>query len=144
MGERGWDGRSGRLAGWKFYKFAESVSADGSVIVGHGSSASGDEAFIWDSTNGMRSLQDILINDFLLGDSLTGWSLISAAGISDGGLTIAGFGSNPDGNTEAWVANLSDPPVVIPEPSTYFLFATVVIGIFALHGRRSRKSHSSQ
>ena len=94
----------GDLAGGSFDSYARDVSSDGSIAVGRGSSASGDEAFIWDATNGMQSLSDILTNDF--GLDLTGWVLSSAEGISDDGLTIVGYGINPSGYDEAWIATL--------------------------------------
>ena len=57
------------------------------------------------------------------GLDLTGWSLEVGHGVSDDGMTIVGWGNNPDGNTEAWVAH-------IPEPATLWLFTfgCVVLG----------------
>jgi probable HAF family extracellular repeat protein len=78
---------------------AEAVSADGSVIVGRSNGA-----FIWDEINGMRNLQQVLINEF--GLDLTGWQLLGATGISDDGKTIVGQGTNPSGSFEAWIARL--------------------------------------
>lgn len=77
------------------------------------------EAFIWDNVYGMQSLRDILID---LGLDLTSWTLSEARSISTDGLTIAGFGTNPDGYNEAWVA-------VIPEPATLLLlgFGAVIL-----------------
>jgi len=75
---------------------------------------------IWDSVNGMRALRDVLIYD--CGLDLTGWSLDGATGISADGLTIAGNGSNPSGNDEAWVA-------VIPEPATLGLLSLGGLGL---------------
>ncbi len=77
---------------------ALAVSADGSVVVGSG-------AFIWDECHGRRSIQDILENEF--GLNLTGWTLTSAGGISADGLTIVGTGTNPIGQTEAWIASIA-------------------------------------
>ena len=76
----------------------------------------------------MRSLQDVLEAD--LGLDLTGWKLRSARGVSDDGLTIAGWGTNPSGSIEAWIA-------VIPEPSTALLLAS---GLAALAVRRRERS----
>ena len=76
------------------------TNADGSVVVGESSSG----AFIWDQTNLMRSLVDVLIDDF--GLDLTGWHLTRASGISDDGLVVTGFGTNPDGFQEAWIASM--------------------------------------
>jgi len=103
----------GDLPGGDDYSRAYDVSADGSVVVGRSKSALGQEAFIWDPENHMRNLKTVLQND--CGLDLTGWTLERAYGISDDGLTIVGYGINPDGYTEAWVAT-------IPEPATLLLF----------------------
>jgi uncharacterized membrane protein len=110
--------------------YALGVSADGSTVVG-GSSPGGpgyhEAAFLWNSTAGMRSLQDILVND--CGLNLQGWTLFNAEGISADGLTIVGNGLNPAGQSEPWIA-------VVPEPSG-------VVSLLALAGalvpRRRRR-----
>ena len=96
-------------------------------MVGFGRTALDNEAFIWDSTNGMRNLRDLLVAQ---GDDLTGWILSEAHGISADGSTIVGFGRSPAGQIEAWSARLG-PSVLIPEPSTLVLFG---IGILCLLG----------
>jgi len=95
----------GDLAGGSFYSYASAASGDGSIVVGQSDSSNGFEAFLWDDSNGMRSLRELLINDY--GLDLTGWDLWEATGISDDGSTIVGRGSNPDGNPEGWIVNLS-------------------------------------
>jgi hypothetical protein len=86
----------------------------------------GTEAFIWDSTNGVRLLEDVLVND--LGLDLGGFTrLVHAFGISDDGLTIVGQGTNASGNTEGWIAT-------IPEPTTLALL--LFGGIGALKRKR--------
>ncbi len=93
---------------------SEAVSADGSLVVGRDMFGGPPdfEAFIWDGTNGMRNLREVLIAQ---GDDLTGWSLSEARGISADGRIIIGFGINPEGNREAWLAELT-PQQVVPEP----------------------------
>lgn len=105
----------GYLSSWTQSE-AYAVSADGLVVVGmcYSESQQFGEAFIWDETNGMRSLQDILISDYNL--DLSGWTLRSAESISDDCLTIVGTGYNPAGYMEGWVAT-------IPEPATLLLLA---------------------
>jgi len=94
---------------------ANDVSADGSVIVGDGVGAEMREAFIWDETHGMRTVQGRLENE--LGLDLSGWTLIDVQGISDDGRALTGTGINPSGRYEAWYA-------VIPEPGTALLLGT--------------------
>ena len=79
------------------------VSANGAVVVGTGYPR---DPFIWDATNGMRNLRDVLVNQY--GLDLTGWTLTSATGISADGLTIVGNGVHAGfGNSEGWVARLA-------------------------------------
>lgn len=83
---------------------AYDVSADGSTIVGHARNGLGvDEAMIWETTTGMRELDEVLTG---YGLDLTGWSLHRASGVSDDGRVITGWGTNPSGDREAWIATL--------------------------------------
>lgn len=98
----------GDLPGGATVAYAQAVSADGNVVVGKGSTAAFfEEAFIWDPVLGMRNLKDVLTTDFAL--NLTGWTLTAATGISADGLAIVGYGTNPSGLTEAWLARLPSP-----------------------------------
>ena len=106
---------------------ASGVSADGSVIVGGSTSASGWEAFLWTSGGGMQSLRDLLIAGGVTG--LTDWSSLGATGVSADGRTIVGGGINPSGNHEGWIAT-------IPEPSS---LALALVGLTALVGRQQRR-----
>jgi len=91
---------------------ASGVSADGSVVVGRATSTAGDEAFLWTSGGGMVSVRDFLVNHGV--SNLTDWTLAEATGVSADGRTIVGTGTNPDGNSEAWIAT-------VPEPATFTL-----------------------
>lgn len=115
----------GDLSGGTFSSLANDVSSDGSVVVGQGNSASGNEAFIWDATNGMRNLKTVLVG---LGLNLTGWTLTSAKGISSDGNIIVGEGINPSGDTEAWMADIN----AVPEPATLLLLGSALLGLFPL------------
>ena len=87
---------------------ARGVSADGSVIVGQCNGEAGFEAFIWDVTHGMRSVRQVLVSQFGLGANLRGWKLRAATAVSADGLVVVGYGMNPRGNLEAWLAYLGD------------------------------------
>jgi probable HAF family extracellular repeat protein len=109
----------GDLPGGGVHSNAIGVSADGSVIVGWGTTDQGQRAFIWDEANGMRSLEDVLIN--IYGIDLTGWTLTNAYDISADGMTIVGEGSNM-GDSEAWVATVPGPngSITIDEILNFF------------------------
>ena len=129
----------GDLAGGSFSSHARAVSADGSVVVGEGRSASGLEVFIWNATDGMRELDQVLIDDH--GLDLTGWKLQNAGGISDDGTVIVGYGENPNGESEAWLAVLGDgpaptPPVPTLSPAGLLVFAAGLLGFIGYYRRR--------
>ena len=123
----------GDLPGGSFLSSADGVSADGSVVVGHSNSALGSEAFLWTSDGGMQNLRDLLIAGGVTG--LTNWTLYEATSVSADGRTIVGTGTNPLGNSEAWIAT-------IPEPSTAVLAIAGLLGLVAVVGRRRHKKHS--
>jgi probable HAF family extracellular repeat protein len=122
----------GDLPGGTFYSYAWGVSGDGSVIVGTGKSVIGDEAFLWDTTHGMRNLRDLLISDYGV-TNLTGWTLSAARAISEDGSTIVGDGINPFGQTEAWIVT------GVPEPSAAFAVFLLCGAAFTMRRRSLRR-----
>jgi len=113
----------GSLVGNSFYSYAEAISGDGTVVVGTSvgpADTAYDCAFVWDTSHGMRNLQEVLAGHFGLETALTGWQLITATDISSDGLSIVGRGINPEGQFEAWLAQL-DHQFGLPEPPTFLL-----------------------
>lgn len=105
------------------------VSADGSVVVGDAGLDGEFVPTIWDEAHGMKNLEDVLAGLGLEG-AMQGWDLEQAMGVSADGLTVTGWGYNPDGFREAWIADLSPPSVVeIPAASNVvlILFAALLV-----------------
>jgi len=107
------------------------TSEDGSVIVGFGIAELGGpiEAMIWDEQNGVRDLETVLQ---LMGVDTDGWSLDRVTAVSYDGRHLTGWGTNPDGDRQGFLA-------VIPEPNTAIL---MVLGLCALSSRHSRTGSS--
>ena len=123
----------GRLEG-AIASEAYDVSADGTFVVGYNRMADGDlAAFLWSEDLGMIDLTVYLLG---LGVDLTGWDLSRAYGISDDGMTITGYGKNPDGNLEAWVADLNTAQV--PVPGAVWLLGSGLLGLLDIRRRRNR------
>jgi probable HAF family extracellular repeat protein len=82
--------------------YGTAVSADGSVVVGASNTTSNSayRAMRWTAATGMRLIGDLLTAS---GVNTTGWVLTVANGVSGDGSVIAGTGTNPSGNTEAWI-----------------------------------------
>jgi probable HAF family extracellular repeat protein len=116
----------GVLPGGYFGSTAYDVSGDGSILVGYSRNNSVYSAMIWDQVHGMRDLKSVLVNDYKL--NLNGWALKYAEGISDDGRTIAGYGINPKGQTEGWIAT-------IPEPASAVI---MILGASLIASRRKK------
>jgi probable HAF family extracellular repeat protein len=97
----------GDLPGGIFSSAALDVSADGSVVVGVGATDVGRQAFLWTAEGGIKNLRDLLLSSGATG--LTGWTLRQARGVSADGRVISGFGINPRGQVEAWIATIAGP-----------------------------------
>jgi probable HAF family extracellular repeat protein len=127
----------GDLPGGNFFSVANAVSADGLTVVGRsniGPTGLDDAAFVWDQAHGMRNLRSVLTNDF--GLNLTGWTLSAATGVNGDGTQIIGFGTNPLGGPEAWIADLSASTAAVPEPSSLMIWT---FAAFALSCRVRRR-----
>jgi probable HAF family extracellular repeat protein len=108
----------GDLPGMQVNSEAFAVSADGSVVVGSANGSTfADSSFIWDATNGLRSVRTILTQAALA----TGWSISSATGISGDGTKIVGFGSPSTDVATSWLLDLNAPP---PPPASVALVWT--------------------
>lgn len=116
----------GDLPGSVFNSAALAVSADGSVVVGTSVGEPYTGAFVWDAKHGMRSVKQELEEGGL---DLSGWQLTRTTGVSADGRTLIGWGFNPAGDNEAWIATL-------PEPGTGLLLCWGLL--LAARGRRAR------
>ena len=112
----------GYLPGGQHQSNASAVSAGGSVVVGSSlTAASGDpEAFVWTESQGMLRLLDVLVANGATG--LMGFTLVNANAISADGQWVAGYGINPNGGGEAFLANISPVPV----PPAVWLFGSAL------------------
>jgi uncharacterized membrane protein len=96
----------GELPGGTFLSWAEVVSNDGQRIGGRSEGPAGHEAFLWTPSLGMVPLEALLR---LFGATgLDGWQLIEVTGITPDGRTLVGWGANPTGATEAFIATLPE------------------------------------
>ena len=119
---------------------AHAVNADGSVVVGwsFGPNDFSPRAFRWTAANGMQSIETLLAQ---AGVDVTGWRLSNATGVSADGAVIVGYGTNPAGLEQGWIARLPSPTTatslvaaVAPNARTSYLpggppvtaFATVI------------------
>jgi hypothetical protein len=66
----------------------------------------GNTAMLWDAGAPAISVRAALING---GVSMSLWHLQSVTAVSDDGTVLVGFGINPDGQQEAWVATIPMP-----------------------------------
>jgi probable HAF family extracellular repeat protein len=94
---------------------ASAVSADGATVVG-----SSGTAFRWTAVGGMKPITDLLT---AAGVDFSGWSLGAATGVSADGTVIVGYGSDPSGHQQGWIARLP-----LPDTLTIDLSASPSIG----------------
>lgn len=108
----------------QFYQ-ANDTNFDGSVIVG---TQGNRRAWIWDETDGMRDLKDVLENDYDY--DLTNWTLETVESISADGRILTGSGAYFSGQASefrGWVAIIPTPPAA-------------AIGLLACLGLSRRRS----
>lgn len=117
----------GDLPGGSVNSQATDVSADGSVVVGISDSGVPD-SFVWTAASGMLNLRDVLAAGGATG--FENWTSLYVNGISGDGSTVVGYGRNPNGQDEAFVANIK-----VPEPAA---LSIVMFGVGAFAPRRRR------
>jgi uncharacterized membrane protein len=86
----------------------------------------------------MQSLTDVLIAAGV--SNLTGWGLTNATAVSADGYTVVGYGSNPNGQTEAWIADLRN---IQPIPTPALLPGLIGVSL-ATWRRRQQQSDASR
>ena len=120
----------GDLPGGPLSAWANTTSADGTLIGGQSWNTTSLIAFLWDPVHGMRDAKTALKDDY--GIDTTGWVLTSVNGISDDGRVVVGngyTGSDTNSVYRGWVA-------FIPEPAPALLLALGLGGI-ALRPRKA-------
>jgi len=143
--------QAGGMAGLGFlpggsYSEANGVNADGTVVVGSSSASGTGPAFRWTQAGGMQSVQALLAAK---GVSTTGWTLTSAQGVSADGQVIVGYGVDPSGRTQAWIARLGTPFLAFsatltidfggpPPENTFNLHSSFTLSSTASNGIQSR------
>lgn len=105
----------GRLPGDSATK-ATMVSSDGGVIIGYSSYGEAREYFVWMASTGIQKLRDVLAADFI---DVSAWTDFKALDLSDDGSTVVGVGTNPEGNSEAWVVRLPSEALIADAGGPY-------------------------
>ena len=80
---------------------ADCVSADGNLV---GISIGSGGSKIWDPNNGVRDFKQVLLEEGATG--VGGWTLLAITDMSPDGLNLVGYGFNPSGQIEAYLAKL--------------------------------------
>jgi uncharacterized membrane protein len=87
---------------------ATETNADGSVTVGYLFPKMGGtttDALVWD-LSGVHRLGDLLLAAGVSSSVLQGWKFAVALGVSADGRVVVGRGTNPAGQSQAWIARL--------------------------------------
>jgi hypothetical protein len=126
----------GDLPGGTFSSKALAVSFDGSIVVGWGNTDIGQEAFIWDATNGMRNLRTVLQS---YGLNLNAITLSDAAGVSWNANAFCGNGTGG-----AWFASLRPTlKTSLTSNKVVFIWPTNEVGPYAVEWASTIRSTNS-
>ena len=107
---------------------------DGPTIVGYiSTNGLTSTAFIWNQTDGIQNLEEVLTTYDGLSSELKGWTLTQATAITPNGNIIVGIGLDPQRQEEGWIVNLSAPPQQGPPPRAHHV----------VQPRRHRLRHDS-
>jgi uncharacterized membrane protein len=104
------------------FSSATDVSGDGRVVVFNAWLNQQHAAFIWEEGRGVTSLSARLAEL-----NVVSWQMLWVQGISDDGLKLTGYGTNPSGRTESWVASIA----IVPEPSAISIAVAAAAFLFA-------------
>jgi hypothetical protein len=110
---------------------ARAVTAYGHVIVGPVLERAGaSHGLWWDAERGIQFLDEVFADAY--GIRPAGWSRLRATGISGIGRVVVGYGTNPDGQEEAWLATL-------PEPGAALVASAALATLAGLRNARRRR-----
>jgi len=107
----------GDLPGGSFSSQARGILRDGTLIVGSGTSAAGLEAALWGENRTLHRVADVLATHGVAVPS--GWILRQAWDVVKIGrvITLCGWGTNPSGDSEAWITRYKVLPPHSTEPT---------------------------
>jgi uncharacterized membrane protein len=111
---------------------ALAISPDGHYIVGDARLGDNTEAVYWRDGQSAKTVRSLLESAGLQ-SSLAGWTLFSATGVSTNGRTIVGYGLDPAGKLEGWVA-------IVPEPTSAQLAVFALASLLASGARAKRRA----
>jgi probable HAF family extracellular repeat protein len=99
----------GDLAGGRDDSAADDMSGDGRLIVGYGTTAMGQEAALWETPSRAARAADVFAAHGVV--IPVGWILRRATSVvlHEGVILVAGNGTNPSGEPEAWLARYCSP-----------------------------------
>ncbi|MFV1873851.1 MAG: hypothetical protein ACMZ64_11080 [Oleiphilus sp.] len=103
-----WNANTNQYTDINDMPYPQAFSDDTSIVVGNSSKkpyTANNMMLIWDNINGVRNLNDVLTS---YGVSLSGWSDVIIQNISRDGTKMVGSGINPDGQSRAFIINITE------------------------------------